>query len=215
MSCAQSTPCLTGSAEVLQRLRGAVPADAPAGRGVDTSPQRGARRCAQTLGKVRPQRRSFAGLCSRTADPSGAELQSSALGRFPGCCGLAQLHAVGILQGVAPSVLVQGLGWQMLDCCFADSDEDAGRHGMCVGIVTSQREGGVGLGYLHQSLASLITGAPSLLHLLRTNCTSKPMCEPLVLTSNELVTVIFTQFYMSSVSAPLDGQRACVTFCEA
>jgi len=42
-------------------------------------------------------------------------------------------------------------------CALAD--KDALRHGMCVGIVTSQREGGVGLGYLHQSLASLIAGA--------------------------------------------------------
>lgn len=39
-------------------------------------------------------------------------------------------------------------------------DKDALRHGMCIGVVASQR-GTVGLGYLHQTLASLLTGAPT------------------------------------------------------
>lgn len=38
-------------------------------------------------------------------------------------------------------------------------DKDALRHGMCIGVVASQR-GTVGLGYLHQNLASLLSGAP-------------------------------------------------------
>ena len=56
---------------------------------------------------------------------------------------------------------------QMLRVCNVASDEDAVRHGMCIGIVTSQREGGVGLGYLHQSLASIVTGVRSLGYPLR------------------------------------------------
>lgn len=40
-------------------------------------------------------------------------------------------------------------------------DKDALRHGMCIGVVASQR-GAVGLGYLHQNLASLLSGVPLL-----------------------------------------------------
>lgn len=42
-------------------------------------------------------------------------------------------------------------------------DKDALRHGMCIGVVASQR-GTVGLGYLHQNLASLLSGAPNALN---------------------------------------------------
>ena len=56
---------------------------------------------------------------------------------------------------------------------------------MCIGIVTSQREGGVGLGYLHQSLASLITGAQTLLLVLRSIISPHVRCEQQMLATCE------------------------------
>ena len=68
----RSMPCSAGHATVVQLLRGAVPADAAAGRGLDEAAQRGARRCALALGRVTASRRSRARSCCCSANGIGS-----------------------------------------------------------------------------------------------------------------------------------------------